>query len=103
VPAPLGDVNLAANDGFDASGGRFVVEIGCGKKIAVVRHGDRGHAPARCLVQQFGDVASSIEQTEVRVKMQMNELRLAHVDSILSPVARFIERAHPCESHCASP
>jgi len=55
-----------------------VGKIGGGEEIAVVSDRNSGHAAARGFVEDLGHVTGAVEKREVRVKMKMNELRVAH-------------------------
>jgi hypothetical protein len=63
------DVDFAADDGFYATGGGLMEEIGGGKKISVVRDSDRRHLAARSLGGELANFASAIEKRIIRVKM----------------------------------
>src|SRR4029077_4925188 len=78
MAAAFGKVELAANDGLDVALAGFIEEIGGGKEIAVVGDGYRGHFLAGRFIQKLGGFTSPIEQTVIRMKVQMHELRLAH-------------------------
>ena len=69
------DVDLAADDGLDAAGGRFVMKIHSPKEIPMVGDGHRGHAQRCNLFDEIRDFADPIQQTVFRVGMQVNELR----------------------------
>jgi hypothetical protein len=51
------------------------------KNIAVVGHGHRGHAKFMNPINEFFDVASSVEEGVIAMQMQVDELVLAHEDS----------------------
>ena len=63
------DVYFAADYWLNAMGGRFVEEIGGGKKIAVVRDGDCGHFLTRRLSRQLSNFAGTIQERIIRVQM----------------------------------
>jgi hypothetical protein len=44
----------------------------------MIRDGYSRHLLARRFIQKLGSFASPIEQTEIRMNVKMNELRLAH-------------------------
>ena len=77
-PAPLGHIDLAANDGFYVALVGFVEEICRGKDIAVVRDSHGRHAEARCGVEKLGDLARAVEKTVIRVNVEMNKLLVTH-------------------------
>jgi len=76
--AALGDVHFATDDGLDVALARLIEKISRRKEIAVVSDGHGRHFLAGRLIEQFGSFASSIEQAEIRMHMEMNKLRLAH-------------------------
>ena len=78
VPAALGDVDLAPDDGLDVPLAGFVEEIRCGEKIAVVGDGHGGHLLARSLIEKLRSLASPVEQAVIGVDVEMNELGLPH-------------------------
>jgi hypothetical protein len=78
VAAALGDVNLTTDDGLDVALARLVKEIGGRKEVSVVGDGDSGHLLAGSFIQKLAGFTSSIEQTEIRMNVKVNELRLAH-------------------------
>ena len=78
MAAAFGHIDFAANDGLDVTLARFVEEIRSRKEIAVVGNGDGGHFLARCFIQKLGGFASPVEQTVIRMNVEMHELRLAH-------------------------
>jgi hypothetical protein len=61
------DVDFAADNRLHASRGGFVMKVLSGKKIAVISDGHGGHALVGCLVYQFRDVTSAVEQTVISV------------------------------------
>ena len=73
VPASLGDVHFATDDGFDAARLGRVVERLRREQIAVIGDGDGRHLPARCFVDDFFEIARSIQKTVIRMQMQVNE------------------------------
>ena len=68
------DVHFAADDRLYAVRGGLMIKIRGGEKIAVVRHGDRGHPAARGFGGQFADFAGAVEKRVIRVQMQMYEI-----------------------------
>jgi hypothetical protein len=50
----------------------------CAKDIAVVGHGNRGHAQLVDAVDKFFNVASAVEQRIIAMQMQVDELVLGH-------------------------
>ncbi len=78
VPAALGDINFAANDGLNVAFAGFMEKIGGGKQVAVVGDGHGRHFQTRGFVQKLGNLASAVQQAVVRVQVQVNKLRIAH-------------------------
>jgi hypothetical protein len=78
VPAALGDIHFAANDGLDVALTRFVKEIRCREKIPVIGDRHRRHFLPRSFVQQFRCFAGPIQQAVIGVNVQVNKLRLTH-------------------------
>src|SRR5713226_927675 len=78
MPAALGHVDFAANDGLDVAFAGFIEKIGGGKEISVVGDSHGGHFLAGSFIQELGGLAGPIEQTVIGVNVKMNELRLAH-------------------------
>jgi hypothetical protein len=76
--AAFGNVDFAADDGFDVALARLMEEICSREQVPMVGHGHRWHFLARCLVEQFRGFACSVEQAEIRMHVEMDELRLAH-------------------------
>ena len=81
-PAPVGDVDLAPDDGLDPTPARLVVKRDGGEQIAVFGHRDRRHLEALYLVQQLPDATGAIEQRELGMQMKVNEF-LTHSHSIV--------------------
>jgi ketol-acid reductoisomerase len=50
----------------------------CAKNIAVIGHGDRGHAQLVDALDKFFNVASAVEQRIIAMQMQVDELVLGH-------------------------
>ncbi len=78
MAAASGHIHFATDDGLDVPLGRFIEEIRCGKKIAMIGDGHRRHFLARSFVKQFASFASSIQQAEIGMNVKMNKLRLTH-------------------------
>ncbi len=78
VAAALGHIHFATDDWLDVSLAGLVEEIGGGEKITVIRYGHGGHFLPRSLIEQLRRLASPVEQTEIRVNVKMNKLRLTH-------------------------
>src|SRR5437667_872481 len=78
MAAAFGYVNFAANDGLDVALAGFIEKIGSGEKITMVGDGYGGHFLARCFIQKLGGFASPVEQTVIRMNVEMHELRLPH-------------------------
>src|ERR1700690_1659344 len=78
VAAALGQVNFAADDGLDVALAGFIEEIGGSEEVAMVGDSHGRHFLARSFVEQLGGLASPVEKTEIRVDVEMNELRLTH-------------------------
>ena len=56
-------------------GTAFIVEFLKRKKVAVVRHGQRGHAKHPRPLDERPDAALSVKERVARVKMQVDEVR----------------------------
>src|ERR1700686_4847187 len=76
----LADIEFASHDRFHANLMRGIYKMHRAKNIAVIGHGDRRHAKVMNPVNKFLDVASAIEQGVITMKMQVDELILAHED-----------------------
>lgn len=76
--ALLGDINFAADDGVDAFGVRFVIELDGTEEIAVIRHGDGGHFLFGDNLHELLDFASAIEKGIVSVTVEVNERCISH-------------------------
>ena len=72
-PAGFRDVHLAANDRLDTVLGRGFVESDCAKKIPMIGHSHRRHFVFGSSPGQRVVIAGSIEKTETRMQMEMNE------------------------------
>ena len=77
-PAARGDINLAADDGFDALFPRRLVEINHPVHGAVVGDGEGGKFQFMGLVHQPVQPAGAIEQGILGVQMEMNKVRVRH-------------------------
>jgi hypothetical protein len=89
MPAPLRDVNFAADDRLDSARLGFLIKRFCGKKIPVIRDSHGGHFAPRRLIHHFLQIASSIQKAIVRVQMQMNESRGIHAGRYSNRARRF--------------
>ena len=69
----LADVEFASHNRFDASLVRRIYEMHRAKNIAVIGHGDRGHAKFLNPIHEFLNVASAVEERIVTMQVQMNE------------------------------
>ena len=78
VSAAFGNVHFASDNRLDVALAGFIKEICCGEKISVVRNGHRGHLLPRRFIKQLGSFARPVEQTEIRMNVEMNKLRLTH-------------------------
>src|SRR5579862_8529267 len=70
----LADVQLAANDGFDAGLVRGIDEMDRAKNVAVVGHGDRRHTHLFDALDKLFDVAGAVEHGVIGMEMQVDEL-----------------------------
>ena len=86
------DINLAADDRLHAVRDRLMVKGRSGKKIPVIRDGDRGHSAPRGLGGQFADFTSSIEKGVIRVQMQVDKVRGCHAATILNQLRQIGNR-----------
>ena len=69
VPASLGDVDFAPDDGFNAALFGRVIERFRSKQIAVIGYGDSRHFRPRRFVDYFFKITGSIEKAVIRVQM----------------------------------
>ena len=60
---------------------RGIYEMHRAKNIAVVGHGHRRHAKFLDPIDEFLDVASTVEQGVIAMQMQVDELVLGHEGS----------------------
>ena len=74
----LGEIDLATDDGLNVALTGFMEEVGGGKEVTVVGNGHGGHFLPGSFIEEFGSFARAVEQTEVRVDVQMNKLGIAH-------------------------
>ena len=68
------DVELTTDYGFDANFVRRIHEIHCTENIAVVGHGDGGHAKLFDTLHELLHVAGAVEHRVVGVEVQVDEL-----------------------------
>jgi hypothetical protein len=78
VAAALGDIHFAADDGLNVALAGLIEEIGGGEEIAVVGNGHGRHLLPGSFIEKLARFASSVEQTEIRMNVKVNELGLAH-------------------------
>ncbi len=89
VPASLGDIHFAADDGLHASRLGRVIERFRGKQVSVIGDGHRRHLPPRCFIDDLFEVARAIQQTVIRVQMQVNESGSFHAERYSNRARRF--------------
>ena len=82
-PAARRDIDLAADDGFDAFFARRLVKINDAVHRAVVGDGERGEFQFMGLVHQPVQPAGAIEQRILGVQMEMNKVRVRHGTKLL--------------------
>ena len=70
----LADVKLAADDRLDSGLVRRIHEVDRAEDVAVVGHGDRGHAQLFHALDKLFHVAGAVEHGVVGMEMQVNEL-----------------------------
>jgi len=58
----LADVEFTSDDGLNVHGSRSIHKMHRAKNVAVIGHGNRGHAEFMNPVNKFLDVASAVEQ-----------------------------------------
>lgn len=73
-----GDIDFTADDGLDAVFDTGLVEFDSAKHIAVVGDGHGRHLIFDSLFDQFIDTAGAVEETELRVEMEMDEIGVRH-------------------------
>jgi hypothetical protein len=78
MAAAPGYVDFAADDGLDVALAGFIEEVRGGEEIAVVGDGHGRHFLAGSFIEKLTGFAGSVEQTEIRMNVKVNELRLAH-------------------------
>ncbi len=83
----LADVELAADDRLDPGLLGRIHEMHGAKDIAVIGHGNRGHAQFFGALAEFVHIAGAVEHRIVSVEMKMDEL--GHGGSELFPRIRF--------------
>ena len=91
----LGEVELAAEDGFEALLGEGVREVDRTVDVAVVGHGGRGLADLAEVSGELVDVTGAIKERVVRVEVQMGKLGGGH--RIHLKARRRGKRGHGCE------
>jgi uncharacterized protein len=89
VPASLRDVHFAADDRLHAARLGRVIKRFRREQIPVIGDGHRRHLPARRLVDHFLEVASPVQQTIIRVQMQVNESGSFHAGGYSNLARRF--------------
>jgi hypothetical protein len=72
----LNEVELATDERFDAFGFGGIVEVDGAKKVSVVGEREGGHAEGNCPVHQAINAASAVEQTVVRMNVEMDEIQV---------------------------
>ncbi len=75
VPAAQRHIGFAADDGFDACIFGFAVELDGAEHIAMVGHGDGRLSKGLDLLDERLDLICAVEETELGVKMEMDEGR----------------------------
>ena len=70
----LADVKLAADDRLHSGLVRGIHEMDCAEDVAVVGHGDRGHAQLFHALDKLFHVAGAVEHGVVGMEVQVNEL-----------------------------
>ena len=73
-PAPLGDVELAPEDGFDAVLKRLLVKLDGAEEVAVVGDGQGGQLLGLRLLHQGVEPVGPVQQTVLGVKMKVTEI-----------------------------
>src|SRR5689334_19459473 len=81
-PAARGDIDLAADNRFDAALFCRLVEFYRPKHVSMVSHGDGGHLKRLSPRHELVDFAGAIEQTVVSMKMKMDEILGSHFTKI---------------------
>ena len=89
VAASLRDIHFAADDRFHAPRLGRVVERFRREKISVIGDGHGRHFPARRFVDDFFEVARTIQQAVIRVQMQVNESGSFHAGGYSNLARRF--------------
>src|SRR5580693_916549 len=93
VAASLRDVHFASDDRFHAARFGRVIKRFRREKISVIGDGHSRHFPARGFVDDFFEVAGSIQQAVIRVQMQVNESGSFHAGGYSNLARRFWLRA----------
>src|SRR5262249_37097390 len=84
-----GDIGFVTDDGVDALVLALAIELDRAKEIAVIGHGASIHALRLDELHQFRHPAGAVEQTVVRVAMEMNKRTLRHAwESFLMEMRR---------------
>src|SRR5947208_2877559 len=78
LPAPGGDVELAAEDRLDASLLRREIEVDRPEEVAVVRQRDRGQAQILRLLDELLELRGAVEEAVLGVDVEVNELAVLH-------------------------
>jgi len=68
-----GHVHLAADDGLDAGFLGLLVEFDGAEEVAVIGHGDGGHAEIAGFAHDVGDAAGAVEHGVLGVEMEVDE------------------------------
>lgn len=79
VPCPLSaaarsHIGFTSDNGLHVMGFGFLIKINGAKEIAMIGHGDGGHAEILHLLEQGCELVGPVEQAILGVKMKMNEL-----------------------------
>ena len=99
------DVELAPEDRLDTRIFGGVDEVDCAEDVAVVGHGDRGHAEFLDAFDQALDLAGAVEHGVIGMQMKMNEFRHGVDTSILCGRSRCLQPVKSVENgepnrHC---
>ena len=79
VPCPLGaiarsHIGFTSDNRLHIMSLGFLIKINGAKEVAMVGHGDGGHAEILHLLEQGCELVSPVEEAILSVKMEMNEL-----------------------------
>jgi hypothetical protein len=74
----LGDVDFAADDGVNAFVLGGVVELDGAEEVAMISHGDGGHALSGDEFHELGDFAGAIEEGVIGVAVEVDKGFLGH-------------------------